>query len=54
MNAGKEQKVVLERKIPVYIGYFTAFADETGLVHFRKDVYYRDKQMVETLMGSGK
>lgn len=54
MNAGKEQKVVLERKIPVYIGYFTAFADETGLVHFRKDVYNRDKQMVETLMGSGK
>lgn len=52
MNAGKEQKVVLERKIPVYIGYFTAFADEAGLVHFRKDVYNRDKQLMETLAGS--
>jgi murein L,D-transpeptidase YcbB/YkuD len=51
MNAGKEQKVVLERKIPVYIGYFTAFADEAGLVHFRKDVYNRDKQLMETLAG---
>ena len=51
MNAGKEQKVVLQRKIPVYIGYFTAFSDQQGLVHFRKDVYKRDEQLMETLAG---
>lgn len=51
MNAGKEQKVVLQRKIPVYIGYFTAFSDQQGLVHFRKDVYDRDGKLMETLAG---
>lgn len=49
MHAGKEQKVVLNRKIPVYIGYFTAFADRNGLVHFRKDVYNRDGKLLESL-----
>jgi L,D-transpeptidase YcbB len=49
MNAGKEQKVILERKVPVYIGYFTAFADKDGLVHFRKDVYRRDQELFESL-----
>jgi murein L,D-transpeptidase YcbB/YkuD len=51
MKAGKEQKVVLQRKVPVYIGYFTAFADKDGLVHFRKDVYNRDGKMLEMLAG---
>jgi L,D-transpeptidase YcbB len=49
MHAGKEQKVILDRKVPVYIGYFTAFADKDGLVHFRKDVYKRDGEMMEML-----
>lgn len=52
MHAGKEQKVILERKIPVYIGYFTAFADKDGLVHFRKDVYKRDGKLLQTLVSS--
>jgi murein L,D-transpeptidase YcbB/YkuD len=51
MHAGVEKKVVLQRKIPVYIGYFTAFSDEQGLVHFRKDVYNRDGELMETLGG---
>jgi murein L,D-transpeptidase YcbB/YkuD len=51
MKAGKEQKVILQRKVPVYIGYFTAFADKDGLVHFRKDVYNRDGKMLEMLAG---
>lgn len=51
MHAGVEKKVVLKRKIPVYIGYFTAFSDEQGLVHFRKDVYDRDGELMEMLAG---
>lgn len=51
MNAGVEKKVVLQRKIPVYVGYFTAFSDEQGLVHFRKDVYGRDGELLQMLAG---
>lgn len=51
MKAGVEKKVVLQRKIPVYIGYFTAFSDEQGLVHFRKDVYNRDGELMKMLGG---
>jgi murein L,D-transpeptidase YcbB/YkuD len=53
MHAGSEKRVVLARKIPVYIGYFTAFSDQQGLVHFRKDVYNRDGKLMEMLAGSG-
>ncbi len=49
MNAGVEKKVVLNKKIPVYIAYFTAFADKDGLVHFRKDIYNRDASLLESL-----
>jgi murein L,D-transpeptidase YcbB/YkuD len=50
MNLGKEEKVVLNRKLPVYIGYFTAFADKDGLVHFRKDIYGKDGKLLESLI----
>lgn len=49
MNKGVEQKVVLDRKIPVYIGYYTAFADGDGLIHFRKDVYNRDGALLAVM-----
>ena len=49
MYAGVEQKVVLKKKIPVYIAYFTAFADKDGLVHFRKDIYARDADLLEAM-----
>lgn len=52
MHAGVERKVVLKRKIPVYIGYFTAFSDPKGLVHFRRDVYNRDGELMERLAGN--
>jgi murein L,D-transpeptidase YcbB/YkuD len=45
MNQGSEQWVKLEKAIPVFIVYFTAWVDESGLVHFREDVYGHDKRM---------
>jgi L,D-transpeptidase YcbB len=42
MNAGKESIYVLKNKIPVYIGYFTAWVDEQGMISFYDDIYYWD------------
>lgn len=49
MNLTKEKQVKLERKVPVFIGYFTAWVDQQGVLNFRKDVYGHDKQMAERL-----
>jgi len=45
-----EQKTVsLTRPIPVYVVYWTAWVEEDGTVHFRDDVYGRDKRLEEAL-----
>lgn len=49
MNAGKENIYNLKEKIPVYIGYFTAWVDEEGVINFYKDVYSRDEKLTELL-----
>ena len=49
MNSGKEQNYSLKRKIPVYIAYFTALADENGNVNFYDDVYQRDNRLAALL-----
>ena len=36
---GEPVEVYLEESIPVVIVYWTAWVDELGLVHFRKDIY---------------
>lgn len=50
MNAGKEKYVTLKNKIPVYIGYFTAFVDRHGMLNFRRDVYQRDASLFNMLV----
>jgi len=50
MHAGKEKYITLERTIPVFIGYFTAFIDEGGHANFRPDIYQRDKGLLDLLM----
>jgi len=42
MNGQKEQTVVLKRKIPVHIGYWTAWVDENGEVIYTSDPYQID------------
>lgn len=42
MNSGTEQHVRLERPVPVYIAYFTAWVDDEGTAQFRPDVYRHD------------
>ncbi len=42
---GKEKYVKLKQVLPVYLVYFTAWADENGNVHFRDDIYGHDKTL---------
>ena len=51
MNAGTEKWVTLKSKIPVHIGYFTAWVNELGEIYFYEDIYNRDDQLFEILIG---
>jgi len=49
MQSGKEKNYTLNHKIPVYIAYFTAWADENGQVSFYNDIYDRDEHLAKML-----
>lgn len=49
MNKGEEKWYTLKNKIPVYIGYFTAWVDDQGEIHFYEDIYKRDDQLASLL-----
>ena len=52
MNRGRETWYTLKNKIPVYIGYFTAWVDKEGTIHFYEDIYARDERLAEMLLGN--
>jgi len=47
--SGKNQTVFLSKKIPVYLGYYTAWADDEGNVRLKDDVYGRDRVLNQAL-----
>ncbi len=49
MHQTKESWYTLKHKIPVYIGYFTAWVDDAGVLHFYDDVYKRDDRLAELI-----
>jgi murein L,D-transpeptidase YcbB/YkuD len=49
MNKGQESWYTLKNKIPVYIGYFTAWVDNEGVIHFYDDVYSRDDSLASLI-----
>lgn len=49
MNYGKQQSYLLKNKIPVYIGYFTAWVDKDGKINFYNDIYDRDPLLVKLM-----
>lgn len=53
LKPGKENWVTLQHTVPVYIVYFTAWVEEDGQLHFREDVYGRDKNLQQELLGNG-
>jgi murein L,D-transpeptidase YcbB/YkuD len=48
ISAGSS-RIALARPLPVYILYWTAFADPDGAVQFRDDVYGRDRRLADML-----
>jgi len=49
MHSAKESVYVLKETIPVYIAYFTAWADQNGNIAFYNDVYNRDNNLARIL-----
>jgi len=47
--SGETRTIYLENPMPIYIVYFTAFTLEDGEVVFRRDVYGRDRPLIEAL-----
>jgi len=48
-SLGPTTDVLLSKKVPLYIDYYTAWVDDEGTVNFRDDVYDRDKVLLEYL-----
>lgn len=49
MNATEEKYVTLKDPVPVFITYYTAWVDETGLLNFRDDIYDHDKELAQRM-----
>ncbi|HRZ32795.1 MAG TPA: L,D-transpeptidase family protein, partial [Flavobacterium sp.] len=49
MNSGKENWYTLKNKIPVYIGYFTAWVNANGEINFYDDIYERDERLLKLI-----
>lgn len=49
IDSGVETTVRLARAMPVHLLYWTAWVDEEGIVHYRRDVYLRDQPLVRSL-----
>ncbi len=49
LDHGQTRTVNLSEPVPVHILYLTVWADDDGLVYFRKDVYDRDQGLLKAL-----
>lgn len=49
MESGKETTCLLKNKIPLHIGYFTTWVNDSGEISFFIDIYQRDERLAELL-----
>ena len=50
LETGVEKTVSLLKPFPVYVLYWTAWAEEDGTVQFRDDIYGRDQKLLAALL----
>ncbi len=53
LDTRREQFVNLEKPVPVYLSYRTAFFNENGRMNYRRDFYGRDKKVFGALAKAG-
>jgi len=46
-----DNKIEMNKHIPIHIAYFTAWADEDGKVRFFSDIYGHEKRVTQALDG---
>ncbi len=51
--SGETRTVKLEKPLPVFVLYWSVFADKNGDINFRRDFYERDSQTANALAGVG-
>jgi murein L,D-transpeptidase YcbB/YkuD len=49
IDSGETHAVRIPNPLPVHLLYWTAWVDSEGTVHFRDDIYGRDKRLIEAL-----
>ncbi len=49
IEKGERRTIRLKQPVPVHLLYMTAWADDTGAIQFRKDIYDRDKALEAAL-----
>src|SRR3712207_4786082 len=52
IDKGQQRVVHLTKPIPIHVTYLTAWANKDGSVHFRRDIYGRDRQLEAALAGA--
>lgn len=50
LAAGQEQTIRIQKPVPIHILYWTAWVTPDGIVHFRDDIYDRDKPLITALL----
>ncbi len=50
LNTGKNKSIGLNRKIPVFIRYYTVFVDEDDTIKFLPDLYGYDKLLIDWIL----
>jgi murein L,D-transpeptidase YcbB/YkuD len=45
----QSQTVVLKRKVPIHLAYFTVWIDDSGIPNFYDDLYDRDRMVSQLL-----
>ncbi|MBC2709853.1 MAG: L,D-transpeptidase family protein [Desulfosarcina sp.] len=52
IEEGETRTIWLSHPVPVHLLYMTAWADETGVIQFRSDIYNRDRDLERALTRS--
>ena len=49
LKTNVEKTIFLKNPVPVHLLYWTTFVDGNGMIHFRNDIYHRDKRLEAAL-----